>query len=46
MASHVDPETAARDMSVLKALRRGFGHIDMGVYAEAITAAQAGFGTP
>ncbi len=35
-ATHVNPETAARDMNVLKALQRGFGHIDMGVYAEVI----------
>ncbi len=35
-ATQVNPETAARDMHLLKALQRGFGHIDMGVYAEAI----------
>jgi hypothetical protein len=35
-ATHVNPETAARDMNLLKALQRGFGHIDMGVYAEVI----------
>ena len=35
-ATHVNPETAARDMNVLKALQRGFGHIDMGVYAEVL----------
>lgn len=35
-ATHVNPATAARDMNVLKALQRGFGHIDMGVYAEVI----------
>ncbi len=35
-ATQVNPETAARDMNPLKALPRGFGHIDMGVYAEVI----------
>ena len=35
-AANVNPETAARDMNVIKALQRGFGHIDMGVYAEVI----------
>ncbi len=35
-AINVNPVTAARDMNVVKALQRGFGHIDMGVYAEVI----------
>ncbi len=35
-AINVNPETAARDMNVVKALQRGFGHIDMGVYAKVI----------
>ncbi len=35
-ATHVNPETAARDMTLLQALRRGFGHIDLGLYAEVI----------
>ena len=35
-ATHVNPETAARDTNVLMALQRVFGHIDMGVYAEVI----------
>jgi len=35
-ATSVNPVTAARDMNVVKALQRGFGHIDMGVYAEVI----------
>ncbi len=35
-ATHVNPETAVRDMNLLQALQRGFGHIDMGVYAEVI----------
>ena len=35
-AINVNPETAARGMNVVKALQRGFGHIDMGVYAKVI----------
>jgi len=35
-ATNVDPETAARDMNIPRALRRGFGHIHMGVYAQVI----------
>ncbi len=35
-ATDVNPQTALRDMNVVKALQRGFGHIDMGVYAEVI----------
>jgi len=32
-AINVDPKTGARDMNLPAALQRGFGHIDMGVYA-------------
>lgn len=32
-ATEVDPQTGARDMNVVQALRRGFGHADMGLYA-------------
>ncbi len=35
-AINVNPETAARDMNAIKALQRGFGHIDMGVYAKVL----------
>ena len=35
-ATSVNPVTAARDMNVVKALQRGFGHIDMGIYAKVI----------
>ncbi len=35
-ATNVDPETAARDMNIPQALQRGFGHVDMGVYAEVV----------
>lgn len=31
-ATHVNPVTAERDANVLKALQRGFGHVDMGVF--------------
>ncbi len=43
-ATHVNPETAARDMNLLEALRRGFGHIDMGVYAEVIVGGEIATG--
>ncbi len=36
-ATNVNPKTAIRDMNVVKALQRGFGHIDMGVYAGIVT---------
>ncbi|MGE5146325.1 MAG: MOSC domain-containing protein [Candidatus Eiseniibacteriota bacterium] len=32
-ATNVDPATAERDLNILLALERGFGHTDMGVYA-------------
>lgn len=35
-ATNVDPQTGARDMNIPKALQRGFGHIDMGVYAAVV----------
>ncbi|NQU60183.1 MAG: MOSC domain-containing protein [Rhodospirillales bacterium] len=37
-ATNVDPQTAVRDLSIPKDLYRGFGHIDMGVYASTTTA--------
>jgi len=37
-ATTVNPETAARDLNVPLFLQRGFGHVDMGVYAS-VTAA-------
>lgn len=33
-ATCVDPETAARDMNVPRILKRAFGHVETGVYAE------------
>jgi uncharacterized protein YcbX len=35
-AINVDPDTAARDLNILHALKRRFGHADCGVYAEVI----------
>ncbi|HIC29890.1 MAG TPA: MOSC domain-containing protein [Rhodospirillales bacterium] len=36
-ATSVDPETGERDLNLVKDLQRGFGHIDMGVYASVTT---------
>lgn len=35
-ATNVNPDTAARDMNLPLALKRGFGHVDMGVYATVV----------
>ncbi|GAB4374167.1 MAG: MOSC domain-containing protein [Kiloniellaceae bacterium] len=35
-ATNVNPETAERDMNIPLTLRKGFGHMDMGVYAAVI----------
>lgn len=35
-ATNVDPETAARDLNIPMALKRGFGHVEMGVYATVV----------
>jgi uncharacterized protein YcbX len=35
-AINVDPETATRDLDIMQALQRRFGHGDCGVYAEVI----------
>lgn len=32
-ATNVSPATAARDMNIPRALQRGFGHVDLGLYA-------------
>lgn len=37
-ATDVDPRTGVRDMDVPAVLRRAFGHIDFGVYAETLSA--------
>jgi uncharacterized protein YcbX len=36
-ATNVDPETAARDLTIPQTLVRSYGHADFGVYAEVIT---------
>lgn len=36
-ATNVDPETAARDLTIPKTLLQTYGHADCGVYAEVIT---------
>ncbi len=36
-ATNVNPETAERDANLPLALRRGFNHADMGIYAEVIS---------
>ena len=33
-ATMVNPTTAERDLNVPRALKRGFGHVDLGIYAE------------
>lgn len=35
-ATNVDPVTGARDMNIPLSLKRGFGHVDFGVYARVI----------
>ena len=35
-ATHVNPETAEADLSVMEALKDNFGHTNLGVYAEVI----------
>lgn len=35
-ATNVNPETAARDMNIPLTLRKGFGHLNMGVYARVV----------
>lgn len=36
-AIDVDPASGARDLHLPKALQRGYGHVDMGVYAKVVT---------
>jgi uncharacterized protein YcbX len=43
-ATNVNPETAERDLNIPLALQRGFGHIDMGIYAAVSTAGEAAKG--
>lgn len=43
-ATSVNPETAERDVTVPKALKQHFGHVDMGVYAEVVRAGRVAVG--
>lgn len=43
-ATDVNPETAERDQNLTKSLMRGFGHAQMGIYAEVISAGAIGAG--
>jgi uncharacterized protein YcbX len=36
VATNVDPRTGVRDRKIPLALRQGFGHVDLGVYAEVV----------
>ncbi|MEZ5670160.1 MAG: MOSC domain-containing protein [Alphaproteobacteria bacterium] len=36
-ATNVNPDTAERDLNIPLALKRGFGHLDMGVYGRVVT---------
>ena len=43
-ATDVNPTTAERDMNITKALMRGYGHADMGVYAQVETGGRIAVG--
>lgn len=43
-ATNVDPRTGVRDMDIPAVLRREFGHIDLGVYAEVLSAGEFAVG--
>ncbi len=45
-ATNVDPKTGARDMDIPAALRRAFGHMDVGVYATVATGGTLAIGDP
>jgi len=45
-ATNVDPATGTRDMDIPAALRRKWGHGDLGVYAEVLTAGTLAIGDP
>lgn len=45
-ATHVNPETAKRDINVLQSLADGFGHTQMGVYAEVVAGGRVAVGDP
>jgi MOSC domain-containing protein len=43
-ATEVNPVTAKRDLDIVAALTRGFGHINMGVYAEVVAGGEVAMG--
>ena len=43
-ATAVDPDTAERNLNVVKALKAGYGHVDMGVYAEVLAGGRLAVG--
>ncbi len=43
-ATNVDPETAARDLNLPRSLQRGFGHVDMGLYARVTAGGEIALG--
>ncbi|CAK0768122.1 Molybdenum cofactor sulfurase [Azospirillaceae bacterium] len=43
-ATNVDPLTGARDLNIPRALQRGYGHIDFGVYARVVTSGRVTVG--
>ncbi len=43
-ATGVNPETAQRDLDIVAALERSFGHINMGVYAEVLAGGEIAVG--
>src|SRR5206468_8583157 len=43
-ATQVNPATAERDLDIVAALKRAFGHINMGVYAEVVSAGEIAIG--
>jgi uncharacterized protein len=45
-ATQVNPATAQRDLDIPAALDRSFGHINMGIYAEVISAGDIAIGDP
>ena len=45
-ATQVNPITAKRDLDIVAALVRAFGHINMGVYAEVLAGGEIAVGSP
>jgi len=43
-ATQVNPATAKRDLDIVAALGRVFGHINMGVYAEVVAGGEVALG--